>query len=871
MDVFARAALGDGRQVWQSCRVRFRSDVDQLRAEEWARFVRAVHVLGTRDSVLRPGEQSRYADFVEVHRAEARACRGPDGIGWARGGSAFLPWHRTLLFEFESALREHEPEVTVPYWDWTRLRDREAISARLEPLDELPIAWLPVEGNQREARTWGSTRARLPQLDRGEGSVRSVLNAASYLELRPALEAMHGTVRAWVGGAMAGPLGPSDPLYWLELAGLDRLWSIWARRHPSRPKYQHGDGIEGHRSTDPLMFYTDKMAPPWSRETRPIDVLDVKALGGEGVWYASEPPEVDTGRTATHHLGEVASGIRVRRGIALRIRTSRTVALRIRFGERCPFETDQGAPEVLIEGVATRAWRSVVVPVWCEPRQPGVHRARGELEVCIVDEAGWYGEASRRSVVQTLPIEVAIRGREPAGSTAVVLDCSEPSLAWHSERTRAERRLQATVGTVAALSEPTERVAVVTYDRAAQTVIERRAADELSGQWPDDGWKPEGEGRGMLDALALAGAELEPGRARRLLLLASRVDPGLVLPEVTTRAAVVTAEAPTSSTPAVWGGRVIVPRASDETPRSFAFARAVVDAVRLLRDLPCAGSLEGSLGWNSMHRVELSVCAVDRALRLVVACPVPELLSLALVAPSGRRYDPEHAEGFSPTVRRWPLGLEVRVPLPLVEVQSHETGPGRWTVEVQLRSVDEVRELLASHRIEMDELGEARQSGALPYAMALELESDRLVEPWCEAIVTGRPFELGIARLDPRIGIDRGSLRAWLVRGAGAVREPLDIEWSSESSLRGRASTSEAGPALLEMRVEGATPEGHRFIRQPRLPVLIESDRAPRRELPVDAPRGLRRGSAWESWVQTFGASLFSADPTVLFDDVGEG
>jgi tyrosinase len=35
--------------------------------------------------------------------------------GWER----FLPWHRVYLYEFEQALQDHCPDVTVPWWDWT--------------------------------------------------------------------------------------------------------------------------------------------------------------------------------------------------------------------------------------------------------------------------------------------------------------------------------------------------------------------------------------------------------------------------------------------------------------------------------------------------------------------------------------------------------------------------------------------------------------------------------------------------------------------------------------------------------------------------------------------------------------------------------
>src|SRR5918911_1337949 len=35
--------------------------------------------------------------------------------GWER----FLTWHRVYLYEFEQAMQDHCPDVTMPYWDWT--------------------------------------------------------------------------------------------------------------------------------------------------------------------------------------------------------------------------------------------------------------------------------------------------------------------------------------------------------------------------------------------------------------------------------------------------------------------------------------------------------------------------------------------------------------------------------------------------------------------------------------------------------------------------------------------------------------------------------------------------------------------------------
>ena len=31
----------------------------------------------------------------------------------------FLPWHRAYLKHFEDYLRDHDPSVAIPWWDWT--------------------------------------------------------------------------------------------------------------------------------------------------------------------------------------------------------------------------------------------------------------------------------------------------------------------------------------------------------------------------------------------------------------------------------------------------------------------------------------------------------------------------------------------------------------------------------------------------------------------------------------------------------------------------------------------------------------------------------------------------------------------------------
>jgi tyrosinase len=91
-----------------------------LTAQQKAAFVNAVLALKNDvDSLLHPGRQKRYDDFVEVHKNAMTS--GPAMImPMPHGGPLFYPWHRVLLRQFELALQAaaNDPSITLPYWDW---------------------------------------------------------------------------------------------------------------------------------------------------------------------------------------------------------------------------------------------------------------------------------------------------------------------------------------------------------------------------------------------------------------------------------------------------------------------------------------------------------------------------------------------------------------------------------------------------------------------------------------------------------------------------------------------------------------------------------------------------------------------------------
>ncbi len=90
-----------------------RKSVAALTPQERTDYVNAVLALKRKPSPWADG-LSVYDTFVMWHR-DAFGCAVMAG----HMGPAFMPWHRVLLRLYEEQLRDVDPEVTLPYWDWT--------------------------------------------------------------------------------------------------------------------------------------------------------------------------------------------------------------------------------------------------------------------------------------------------------------------------------------------------------------------------------------------------------------------------------------------------------------------------------------------------------------------------------------------------------------------------------------------------------------------------------------------------------------------------------------------------------------------------------------------------------------------------------
>jgi tyrosinase len=252
------------------------------------------------DSVLHPGQQKRYDDFVEVHK---NAMMGPGMFHpMPHGSSLFYPWHRVLLRQFELALQEaiQDNSITIPYWDWKMTGQSNPFTpdfmggdgdaAENRRVVDGPFAF---STSRFDIRVWdGSTGDAALRREFGEDNtswlpteaeVTEGLGKAPYWPGPNTWEVvsegmLHNPVHRWVGGNMADATSPNDPIFFLHHCYLDLLWEKWKAQHPTsapyRPEHSAMYGLEAT-----LVFNASGEPAPWTRTWKVGDTIKTSDMG----------------------------------------------------------------------------------------------------------------------------------------------------------------------------------------------------------------------------------------------------------------------------------------------------------------------------------------------------------------------------------------------------------------------------------------------------------------------------------------------------------------------------------------------------------------------------------------------------------------
>jgi tyrosinase len=139
--------------------------------------------------------------------------RCPHGIAY------FLAWHRGYLYYFERQLRavSGDSKLVLPYWDYYSYATLPAEFTNASSTNPLYVP--RINTNVRQALTLAPFSNTLTNFQRG------LSNA-----FEPSLEsAPHNPVHDIIGNAMTTMQSPTDPIFWLHHANIDRLWSAWVK------------------------------------------------------------------------------------------------------------------------------------------------------------------------------------------------------------------------------------------------------------------------------------------------------------------------------------------------------------------------------------------------------------------------------------------------------------------------------------------------------------------------------------------------------------------------------------------------------------------------------------------------------------------
>lgn len=158
----------------------------------------------------------------------------------AHGGSYFLPWHRLFLLRLENALRKHQPNLALPYWDWAQ----DAADAAMSPIwnegfaggaqrGEQPIqsgtfkemdARRPIEHIVRRDFT-SSVSGEIPLLW-SVAPLDQLTKEDAWSNFTDGIEAAHALPHMYIGGDMSDVFrAPNDPIFYLHHGFVDWLWT----------------------------------------------------------------------------------------------------------------------------------------------------------------------------------------------------------------------------------------------------------------------------------------------------------------------------------------------------------------------------------------------------------------------------------------------------------------------------------------------------------------------------------------------------------------------------------------------------------------------------------------------------------------------
>lgn len=230
-----------------------------------------------RNAIVQLVQEGKYLALTRDHMDMSHNMHGTMGeVGLYR----FLGWHRRYLVEFELELQRADTilrpgaadKLGIPYWRWQ------------DPFPPWLDGFLPAMDPNTGSAPPGRKNAPPPAKANG-ADIDIIVNHFSiqhtgftgendYAKFTYGIEGWgkradgtklpaHNHGHSWIGGIMNNTrTSPTDPMFWLHHAEIDRLWQVW-RQTNSTPR--------------PRLTGADLIMDPWAEAYD--DLVDIAALG----------------------------------------------------------------------------------------------------------------------------------------------------------------------------------------------------------------------------------------------------------------------------------------------------------------------------------------------------------------------------------------------------------------------------------------------------------------------------------------------------------------------------------------------------------------------------------------------------------------
>lgn len=234
-----------------------RKEIRDLSDDEYNRFVKAIKTLMKTPSKKYKG-YSIYEEYAISHEKNSK---------YAHGSTEFLLWHRHFLYSFEKKLNEIDPNIKIPYWDWSSAQDAYAPQKSIVwklfgnadgkdgcivggPFKNVVIKYPDPHCICRSFNPKKKYTKRFYDTRQIGEYIRKTRNFAKFS--KNVEKAFHAPTHNFVGGGncdMSEMSSPTDLIFYLHHAFIDKIFWDWQNAHDKTMKTYSGTAANGGKAS----------------------------------------------------------------------------------------------------------------------------------------------------------------------------------------------------------------------------------------------------------------------------------------------------------------------------------------------------------------------------------------------------------------------------------------------------------------------------------------------------------------------------------------------------------------------------------------------------------------------------------------------